>query len=620
MPSHAGMTELTRTARPVQAFMRTEAGSASLLLAATIVALVWANSPFSGAYEDLWGTELAVIVGGAELREDLRHWVNDGLMVFFFFVVGLEIRRESAMGELADRARAWVPALAALGGMVVPALLYLAITAGGEGAGGWGIVMATDIAFVLGLLALLGPRFPGSLRVFLLTLAIVDDIGAIIVIALFYSDDVNLLALAVAAALVPVVLLVNRVRVWRGPAYLITGVALWVATFESGVHPTIAGVVLGVLVAVFPPSRGGVERAARLGRSFRQAPTPELARAASLGVADAVSPNERLQTLMHPWTSYVVVPLFALANAGVVVTADSLSAAASSAITIGIVVGLVVGKLLGITAFSAIAVRSGRGRLPEGLGRTQLTGGAALAGIGFTVALFISDLAFDDPAQQAEAKVGVLVASIVAAGLAAGLFRLAARRHEGDHPDRPDRLDRPVDPAVDHVRGEIGAPLTLVEYGDYECPFCGRATGVVDELLERFGDELRYAYRHVPNLERHDHAQLAAEAAEAAGAQGRFWEMHDALFTAQGELDADRVIDLAQELELELDHFVDDLQEQVHAEHVRLDAASAHASGVRGTPTFFVGGRRHEGPWDADSLARALHAGRRQSPAPTPRA
>jgi len=607
MAAHARTTELTRAARPLQDFLRTEAGSASLLLAATVVALVWANSPAGDLYRDLWDTELAVTIGDAELREDLRHWVNDGLMVFFFFVVGLEIRREFTMGELTDRAAAAVPVLAAIGGMVVPALLYVAINAGGEGARGWGIVMATDIAFVLGLLALLRPPFPAPLRVFLLTLAIVDDIGAIVVIALFYSGDIDIVALAVAVGLVPLILVVNRVRIWRGPAYFLAGLGLWVAMYESGVHPTIAGVVLGVLTAVYPPNRGDVERAARLSRSFRQAPTPELARAATLGVADSVSPNERLQTLLHPWTSYVVVPIFALANAGVELTGDSLSAAAGSAITAGVVVGLVAGKLLGITLASFLAVRSGRGRLPEGLTALPLTGGAALAGIGFTVSLFVADLAFDDPARQDEAKVGVLVASVIAALVATVLFRIAARRDTSDRSGRPDTLDRPVDPDIDHIRGSDDASLTLVEYGDYECPFCGRATDVVDELFERFGErELRYAFRHVPNPGRHPNAELAAQAAEAASAQGRFWEMHEALFDHQDALDFDRIIDLAQGLGLDLNRFIDDLQEGVHAEHVRLDAASADASGVHGTPTFFVGDRRHRGPWDAETLARAL--------------
>jgi Na+/H+ antiporter NhaA len=599
-----------RAARPLQRFLRTEAGSASLLLAATIIALAWANSPLRGAYEDLWSAELTIDLAGAQISEDLRHWVNDGLMVFFFFVVGLEIRRELSMGELTDKARAAVPAIAAIGGMVVPAAVFLALNAGGEGARGWGIVMATDIAFVLGLLALLGPRFPAPLRVFLLTLAIIDDIGAIAVIAIFYSEDINLVALAAAAVLIPLVFVVNRVRIWRGPAYFLAGLALWVAMHESGIHPTIAGVILGIATAVFPPNRGDVERAARLSRSFRQAPTPELARAATLSVADSVSPNERLQALLHPWTSYVIVPIFALANAGVVISADTLSAAAGSALTLGIVLGLVAGKLIGITAFTAASVRFGGGRLPDGLGRPQVVGGAALAGIGFTVSLFVTDLAFSDPDLRDQAKIGVLAASIIAAVLAAVIFRVAERGGDASGPGRPERLDRPVDPDIDHVRGDVGAPMSLVEYGDYECPFCGRAIDVVDDLFERFGDELSYVFRHVPNTERHAHAQLAAEAAEAASGQGRFWEMHDRLFDHQDHLDWDRVIDEAQALGLDLDRFVDDLQERVHAEHVRLDAASAEASGVRGTPAFFVGGRRHEGPWDAETLAAALEATR----------
>jgi Na+:H+ antiporter, NhaA family len=607
MTSTRGATAWSRrTARPLQRFLHTEAGSASLLLAATIAALVWANSPFADSYEDLWGTYLEVSIGDATLREDLRHWVNDGLMVFFFFVVGLEIRREFSMGELTERGRAAIPAVAALAGMVVPALLYTALNAGGEGARGWGIVMATDIAFVLGLLALLGPRCPSSLRVFLLTLAIIDDIGAITVVAVFYSDDIDLLALAIAGAVVPVIFVINRVRLWRGPAYFVAGLVLWVAMHESGVHPTLAGVLVGVLVAVFPPARGDVERAARLTRSFRQAPTPQLARSATLSVTDSVSPNERLQTALHPWTSYVVVPLFALANAGVAIDGDMLSRAAQSPVTLGILLGLVVGKTVGISLASFGAVRLGLGSMPESLGRRQLVGGAALAGIGFTVSLFITDLAFDDPRLQEEAKIGVLVASLIAAVLATLLFRFAERGGEGVEPDRPATLARPVDPDLDHIRGRVDAPLTLVEYADFECPFCGRATGVVEDLLERFGDDLRYVFRHVPNDEVHPNARLAAEAAEAAGAQGLFWELHDRLFARQDELSWDVVIDEAQALGVDLDRFIDDLQEGVHRAHVDLDLESAQAGGVRGTPTFFVGDRRHEGPWDAETLGAAL--------------
>jgi Na+:H+ antiporter, NhaA family len=606
------MTEWSReTARPLQHFLRTEAGSATLLLVATIVALVWANSPASDLYDDLWATELSVSLGDAEIAEDLRHWVNDGLMVFFFFVVGLEIRREVSMGELTDRGQAAIPALAALAGMVVPALLYVALNAGEDGARGWGIVMATDIAFVVGLLSLLGGSAPRSLRVFLLTLAIVDDIGAILVIAAFYSTDIEPLALLVAAAVVPTILLVNRVRVWRGPAYLLAGLALWVAMHESGVHPTIAGVVVGLLVAVFPPARGDVETAARATRSFRQAPTPKLARSASLSVADAVSPNERLQVLLHPWTSYVVVPLFALANAGVALDADMIDRALGSTITLGVVAGLVAGKLLGISLVSLAAERAGLGRLPDGVSRTHLLGGAALAGIGFTVALFIAELAFDDEALREEAKVGVLAGSLIAAVLATALFRLSGSGDDAAG-GKPAELARPVDPDIDHIRGRADAPLTLVVYGDYACPFCGRATGVVDELFERFGEDLRHVHRHLPLTDEHEAAQLAAEAAEAAGAQGRFWEMHDRLYARSGELSWDAVVDEAQALDLDLDRFVDDLQERAHAEHVRLDAESAAAAGVPGTPTFFVNGVRHEGDWDAESLGTALEAAGRR--------
>jgi hypothetical protein len=359
-------------------------------------------------------------------------------MVLFFFVVGLEIRREVAMGELTERGRAAIPAAAALAGMVVPALIYLAINAGGEGARGWGIVMATDIAFVLGLLALLGPSAPASLRVFLLTLAIIDDIGAILVIAVFYSDDISLLALVIAAAVVPIIFLINRVRIWRGPAYLIAGLVMWVAMHESGVHPTIAGVILGVLTAVYPPQRGAVERAARLSRSFRQSRRPR-----SRGPR-----SSRWPTRSRPTSG--------CRPCG---TLDELRDRAD----------LRAGQRRGRAQRRHPGRRAGLGgdhrrgprarrrharghhrriagrRAPRpgldaaSMSRMQLSGGAALAGIGFTAALFITDLAFDDPVLRDQAKVGVLIASLVAALIATVLFRVAARRDGpgGGEPDRP---------------------------------------------------------------------------------------------------------------------------------------------------------------------------------------
>jgi Na+/H+ antiporter NhaA len=611
-PLTGSTTRPPALARPLQEFLRTEAGSSVLLLAATAIALVWANSPLQDAYDDLWSLEFSIQVGDVGITEDLRHWVNDGLMVFFFYVVGLEIRRELAMGELRNRREAAVPAVAALAGMVVPALLFTAVNAGGEGARGWGIVMATDIAFVLGALALLGPRCPSQVRVFLLTLAIVDDIGAITVIALFYSTSIDLVALGIAAALLVAIGLLRRIRVWRGPAYFVAGAALWVAMHESGVHPTIAGVVLGLLTAVYAPRRQDVERAATLTRSFRQAPTPELARNAMLGVSGAVSPNERLQEAMHPWTSYVIVPLFALANAGVSLDGAALERALSSPITLGIVLGLVVGKAAGISLASLGAVRARLGDLPRGVGRGQLLGASALAGIGFTVSLFVTDLAFDDPRLQEEAKVGVLVASALAAVLGWVLFRAAGRRGDGTESARPMRLDPAVDIAHDHIRGPVGAPLTLVEYGDFECPFCGDATGAIDELRERFGDDLRYVFRHLPLRDKHPAAQLAAEAAEAAGAQGRFWEMHDRMFSHQERLQLDDLLGDAQAIGLDVERFAEALRDGVHEAAIEADVTSADRSGVQGTPTFFIGDERHTGPYDAATLAERLEASRRR--------
>jgi Na+/H+ antiporter NhaA len=591
-------------ARPLQHFLRTETGSSALLLAAALVALAWANSPLSDAYEDLWSTTATIGIGSADITEDLRHWVNDGLMVFFFYVVGLEIRRELALGELRDRRTAGIPAVAALAGMVTPALLYLAINAGGEGAHGWGIVMATDIAFVLGALALMGPSCPPRIRVFLLTLAIVDDIGAIVVIALVYSEGIDVTALAAAAGILVAIGLLRRVRVWRGPAYFVAGLALWVAMQQSGVHPTIAGVLLGLLTAVHPPRRSAVERATVLTRSFRQDPSPAQARSAILGVGAAISPNERLQEALHPWTSYVIVPIFALANAGVALDGDAIQRALRSPITIGVVVGLVAGKALGISLSSLVALRLRVGVLPRGVGRRHLPGAAALAGIGFTVSLFVCDLAFDDEALRDEARLGVLVASVLAAALGWVGFRLAG---PGDRaPDADGVLDPPVDRAHDHVRGPLDAPLSLVEYGDAECPYCGDATGAVAELRERFGDRLQYVFRHLPLEDIHPHARLAAEAMEAAGAQGRFWEMHDRLFTAQDRLELDDLVGHAQALGLDVERFLESLRDGVHAAAIDADVESADRSGVTGTPTFFVNGRRHAGAHDARTLAEAL--------------
>ncbi|WNB86194.1 Na+/H+ antiporter NhaA [Cellulomonas sp. ATA003] len=608
---------LTRVA-PLGRRLRTEAGGAALLLAATVAALGWANSPWGETYDAFWHTDLAVRVGASELSLDLRHWVNDGLMTFFFFVIGLEVKRELVLGELADRRRAAVPALAALIGLVVPALVYVTFNLGDAAVSAWGVVISTDTAFLLGVLALLGSACPPQLRVFLLALAIADDVGALSVIAIFYTEDLALVPLAVAGVGFAAMLGLRRLRVWRGPAYLVLGVAAWVAMYLSGVHPTLLGVAVALATPAYPPRREEVADAARRTRAYLQSPNPEFADAARLSIARSVPVGERLQQLWRPWTGMVMVPLFALANAGVPLTGETLRAAATSPVTLGVVAGLVVGKLVGILIGTGLAVRLRLGDLAPGLGGLQLAGGAALSGIGFTISLFIVDLALADERLADQARVGVLAASVLATALGVTLLRLAARR-------RPDEaelvLDPPVDPERDHVRGPVDAPLTLVEYGDFECPFCGQATGAVAELRERFGDRLRYVFRHAPLVDVHPHAQLAAEAAEAAAAQGRFWDMRDRLFAAQDRLTSADLVDHAAALGLDAARFARDLGAGRYTRRVEQDRESGQVSGVRGTPTFFVGEHRHTGPFDADTLAAALlaDAGLGQGPA-APRA
>ncbi|MGY1631985.1 Na+/H+ antiporter NhaA [Geodermatophilus sp. SYSU D01186] len=606
--SPGGGSGLLARVAPLRRRLRTEAGSAGLLLLATVAALLWANSPVGDSYDAFWHTEFAVRVGGTELALDLQHWVNDGLMVFFFFVVGLEIKRELVMGELTDRRRAAVPALAAVTGLAVPALVYVLFNLGGPAVSAWGVVISTDTAFLLGVLALVGPACPAQLRLFLLTLAIADDVGALSVIALFYTEDLAVVPLALAVLGLALMLGLRYLNVWRGPAYLVLGVAVWIAMYASGVHPTLAGVVIALFTPAYPARVAEVEDAARLTRAYRQSPNPEFARAARLSIDRSVSASERLQQLWQPWTSFVIVPVFALANAGVVLSGDTLRAALTSPVTLGVVGGLVAGKLLGILLGTLLAVRGGLGELAPGLTGWQLAGGAALSGIGFTISLFIVDLALDDERLADQARVGVLIASLLAALLGWGLFRLADRRRPPGATGRPVLLDPPVDPARDHVRGRVDAPLTLVEYGDFECPFCGRATGAVEELRERFGERLRYVFRHVPLVDVHPHARLAAEAAEAAAAQGRFWEMHDEMFAAQDRLTPGDLLDHAAAIGLDVQRFARDLGAGRHARRVEEDVESAEASGVEGTPTFFVNGRRHAGPYDADTLAAALLA------------
>jgi NhaA family Na+:H+ antiporter len=418
--------------RPISRFLHVEASSGILLLAAAAVALVWANSPWSATYRDLWTTDLTIGVGGFDLTEDLRHWVNDGLMTLFFFVIGLEIKQELTNGQLTSVREAAIPAAGALGGMAVPALLYLGLNLGGDGIRGWGIPMATDVAFALGALALLGRFVPPELKVLLLGLAIVDDVGAILVIAIFYSKGLSLSWLAAAGIGLCAVLVLRRVGVRFLPVYVALGAAIWLATFESGIHATIAGVALGLLTPARPflPSVDADRIADEL--SADRNVTAAEVRDISFRVRESIPMTERLQDLLHPWTSYLVVPVFALANAGVAVSGRTLADAATSPVTLGIVVGLVVGKIVGVAGAIALARRLGIGRLPAAVTDRHILGMAGLAGIGFTVSIFVTGLAFADPAVADLAKIGVLAASAIAALVGAAI--LATGRHEGSAP------------------------------------------------------------------------------------------------------------------------------------------------------------------------------------------
>lgn len=597
-----------QAARPLRNYLATETGSAGLLLAAALIALIWVNSPFSDSYDSLWDTVFAINLGDWSVSMDLRHWIDEGLMALFFFVIGLEVRRELSVGELTDRHRVTIPVIAGIGGMLIPALLYFALNHGTDAAGGWGIVIATDTAFLLGALAIVGPHLSTQLRIFLLTLAIVDDIVAISVIGIFYSDSLNFVALGISALCLAMFPLFPRMRIYQGWAYMLLGFALWLSAYESGLHPTLAGMLAGLLVIAYQPSRKKVEMAATSARAFRQSPLPEVARSAQRSVDRAVSPNERLQTALHPLTSYLIVPIFALANAGVDLGDGVLGDALTSPLTWGVVLGLVVGKTIGISVGALGSLRLGWGELPQGVGRGQVVGGAALSGIGFTVSLLIAQLAFDDEKLQAEAKVGVLIAAVLAVGLSWIIFKVAAVFFGQTSASLPRKLSLPVDPERDHIRGRQDAPLTLVEYGDFECEFCGRATGMVKELRADLGDELRYVFRHLTLIDVHPHAELAAEAAEAAGNQNKFWEMHDILFAHQGDLDIEDLIGYAGQLNLDVDQFVEEVEQSLNAKRIQTDVASADASGAHGTPTFFIGGMRHVGPYDAKSLADELRA------------
>lgn len=419
--------------RPVVRFLHVEAAGGFVLLACTALALILANSPWSAQFADIWQTRVGFTVGSFELYKPLLLWINDGLMTVFFFVVGLEIKREIVFGELKDRRKAALPAAAALGGMLAPAVIYLCVQGGGPGGRGWGIPMATDIAFVVGFLALLGSRIPFGLKILLLALAIVDDIGAILVIAVAYSADTSLSFLVIGLASFGVVFLFRWIGVRTVPVYIFLGAGIWLLFLKSGVHPTVAGVVLGLLTPASPWFAGGslvnvAEGVAlRLGqeRDADGKQHKEAVQLLTVTARETIAPLDRLEAALHPWVAFGIMPLFALANAGVKVELPAMT----DPVALSVASGLVLGKPLGIVAFSWTAVKLGLARLPTGVNWTTLFGAGCLAGIGFTMSLFIAGLALEAELLAA-GKIGTLLGSLISATLGLGLLMYSLRRSD----------------------------------------------------------------------------------------------------------------------------------------------------------------------------------------------
>ncbi len=595
---------------PLRRFMRTETGSASVLAGATVAALIWANISVSG-YDRVWATRLSFLVGRWGVALDLRGFVNSGLMALFFLVVGLEARREFDLGELRVRSRLTLPLLAGLGGMIVPISIYLIFNAGRPSQHGWGMAMSTDTAFALGALALVGRRLPDRVRTYLLTFSVVDDLAGLAVIAIFYSGRIDVVPLLAGVGFLAVVLVIRARGVQYGPVYLVVGIAAWVAFLKSGVDPIVVGLVLGLLTYAYSATRASLEQASEAFRLFREQPTAQLAQSARDEVRTAISPNDRLAQIYHPLTSYLIVPLFALANAGIVINGGFLARAYTSPVTLGILIGYLVGKPVGTAGCAWLVTRISHGRLRPPVGWGAVLGAGAVAGIGFTVSLLIASLALQGT-ELAEAKLGILSAAVAASILTwiifRGVNRLPPRRRIRALLGTAEAITDlivPVDPARDHVRGPDKAPVTVVEYGDFECPYCGQAEPVVRELYRDFG-ELRYVWRHLPLNDVHPHAQLAAEAAEAAARQDAFWEMRDLLFDHQGALTGRDLMGYAESLGLDTRQFGADLRKHTGAAHVSEDVESADLSGVSGTPTFFINGKRHYGAYDIETLSKAV--------------
>ena len=589
-------------------FTSSELSSACLLVVATLIALAWAN--FGGtSYDDFWGTTFAVHFGDVKLDLDLQHWVNDFLMAGFFLLVSLEVKHDLVVGDLRDPKKATLPLIGAVAGLLIPAALFVLINPGSETTHAWGVVISTDTAFVVALLALFGSKIPGPLRAFLLTLAVADDVGALAVIAVVYTENLALTPLLVALALGAVLFFMQRAQVWRISFYMIIGIVIWLAVYASGVHATVAGVIVGLLVPIYQPHRQTVKEAESLTQTFRRTPTVATGRAAVVGIARSISMNARMQKMLHLYVVLLIVPIFALANAGVPINGEVLSQAIVSPLFWGILGGLVIGKCGGILGATIAITKLRIAEMPPGIRYRHIAGGAMLTGIGFTISLFIVDLAISDPLQQSIARIGVLVASFLAAMFGLGAFYIVTRYDRARAPARK-KLVRPVDPAEDHILGPVHAPVQIVNYDKLGGTDDDLTSELVERLYSRFEEDISYVFRHNPreNLV----AIQAAEALEAVALQSQrlFWRMHRELvkINAEEDLDAHEIRRAAVTVGAHLTRMEETVRRGETANRVERDVLDAKTMELRSTPHFFINGENYDGPISYEGLAAAIEA------------
>ncbi|MFE9357594.1 Na+/H+ antiporter NhaA [Streptomyces olivaceoviridis] len=604
------------TLRRWREFTRSETGGTASLTVAVLTALIWSNTSLV-TYEATWSARLSVTVGPYALGLTLREWINSGLMALFFFLVGLDARRELDMGELRDRRWVLLCAIGGIGSMAAPALIYLSFNAGLPSAHGWGVAMSTDTAFALAVLSLVGSRLPASLRAFMLSISVMDDVVALVVIAVFYGQGFRVLPFLVASGAAAVIVCMRLANFRSGVVCCAVSLVMWCALLKAGVDPVVTGLTVGLLVITAPAGRDDLERATGLVRNFREQPTAELQQTAVRGLVAAISQNDHLQGKFTPWVNCAIVPLFAVANSGVPLGPATVAAAFTSPITWGIVCGYLVGKVIGVVGSLSLVTALSGGRLRPNVGWGAATVGGAVSGAAFTVSLLIASKTFtgSDLAYARTAILSTVVGAMVSGRITTGVIQLMAPRRRARAllgRARPlTDLVTPVDAIRDRIRGPVDAQITVVEYGDFECPHCGRAEPALRDMLAG-GDDVRYVWRHLPLPDVHPHAQQAAEAAEAAGDQGSFWEMHDLLLRHQDHLAAADLVGYAEQLGLDVERFRQHMRARRGLRRIEEDVSSAELSGAVGTPTFFINGRRHYGSFDSDALTSAVQLARQR--------